>query len=214
MSGFPPTRAEIAERMGFRSVNAAEQHLRALEKKGAIEISSGASRGIRVRDGRPGARGGDCSSCRWSDASPPAARCSPRSTCRAATRSTRICSRRAPTICCACAGCRCATPAFSKATCSPCIARTRRAPDRSSSRALPTKSRSSGYRRRGHAVQLEAENPEFSADRSRSAARCADDRRHRGRGHSKQQEPLRSWRRRDNSLGFAYRMAQASACAG
>jgi len=55
VSGFPPTRAEIAERMGFRSVNAAEQHLRALEKKGAIEISAGASRGIRVRDaGRAG----------------------------------------------------------------------------------------------------------------------------------------------------------------
>jgi repressor LexA len=53
VSGYPPTRAEIAERMGFRSVNAAEQHLRALEKKGAIEISSGASRGIRVLDGRP-----------------------------------------------------------------------------------------------------------------------------------------------------------------
>jgi repressor LexA len=58
VSGFPPTRAEIAERMGFRSVNAAEQHLRALQKKGAIEISSGASRGIRVvRDGRPASRG-------------------------------------------------------------------------------------------------------------------------------------------------------------
>ncbi len=56
VSGFPPTRAEIAERMGFRSVNAAEQHLRALEKKGAIERSSGASRGIRVRDGRPSGR--------------------------------------------------------------------------------------------------------------------------------------------------------------
>ena len=58
VSGFPPTRAEIAERMGFRSVNAAEQHLRALEKKGAIEISSGASRGIRVREGRPASRAG------------------------------------------------------------------------------------------------------------------------------------------------------------
>jgi repressor LexA len=56
VSGYPPTRAEIAERMGFRSVNAAEQHLRALEKKGAIEIASGASRGIRVRDGRPANR--------------------------------------------------------------------------------------------------------------------------------------------------------------
>ena len=56
VSGYPPTRAEIAARMGFRSVNAAEQHLRALEKKGAIEISSGASRGIRVLDGRPAGR--------------------------------------------------------------------------------------------------------------------------------------------------------------
>src|SRR6195256_4309371 len=58
VSGFPPTRAEIAERMGFRSVNAAEQHLRALEKKGAIDIASGASRGIRVREGRPASRAG------------------------------------------------------------------------------------------------------------------------------------------------------------
>ncbi len=58
VSGFPPTRAEIAERMGFRSVNAAEQHLRALEKKGAIDILSGASRGIRVNDPRSNSRSG------------------------------------------------------------------------------------------------------------------------------------------------------------
>lgn len=58
VSGYPPTRAEIAEKMGFRSVNAAEQHLRALEKKGAIEISAGSSRGIRVRDGRGAPRAG------------------------------------------------------------------------------------------------------------------------------------------------------------
>ena len=58
VSGYPPTRAEIAERMGFKSVNAAEQHLRALEKKGAIEIAEGASRGIRVCDTRPSGRGG------------------------------------------------------------------------------------------------------------------------------------------------------------
>jgi len=56
VSGFPPTRAEIARSMGFRSVNAAEQHLRALEKKGVIDILQGASRGIRVRDSRPAAR--------------------------------------------------------------------------------------------------------------------------------------------------------------
>jgi repressor LexA len=58
VSGYPPTRAEIAERMGFKSVNAAEQHLRALEKKGAIEIAEGASRGIRLRDARPAGRNG------------------------------------------------------------------------------------------------------------------------------------------------------------
>jgi repressor LexA len=57
VSGFPPTRAEIAERMGFRSVNAAEQHLRALERKGALEITAGSSRGIRIRE-RGGARHG------------------------------------------------------------------------------------------------------------------------------------------------------------
>lgn len=56
-SGFPPTRAEIAEKMGFRSVNAAEQHLRALERKGALEILQGASRGLRIRD-KGGARAG------------------------------------------------------------------------------------------------------------------------------------------------------------
>lgn len=57
VSGFPPTRAEIARTMGFRSVNAAEQHLRALEKKGFLEILSGASRGIRVKDTKPQGRG-------------------------------------------------------------------------------------------------------------------------------------------------------------
>ena len=56
VSGFPPTRAEIARSMGFRSVNAAEQHLRALEKKGVIDILAGASRGIRVLDPRPSSR--------------------------------------------------------------------------------------------------------------------------------------------------------------
>jgi repressor LexA len=50
VSGFPPTRAEIAERMGFRSVNAAEQHLRALERKGVLDITAGSSRGIKLRE--------------------------------------------------------------------------------------------------------------------------------------------------------------------
>ncbi|MFC3111076.1 transcriptional repressor LexA [Undibacterium arcticum] len=49
-TGFPPTRAEIATELGFRSVNAAEEHLQALARKGAIEIAPGTSRGIRLRD--------------------------------------------------------------------------------------------------------------------------------------------------------------------
>ncbi|ARD40050.1 repressor LexA [Edwardsiella ictaluri] len=47
-TGMPPTRAEIAQRLGFRSPNAAEEHLKALQRKGVIEIVSGASRGIRL----------------------------------------------------------------------------------------------------------------------------------------------------------------------
>ena len=47
-TGFPPTRSEIAERMGFKSPNAAEEHLRALARKGAIEMLPGTSRGIRL----------------------------------------------------------------------------------------------------------------------------------------------------------------------
>ena len=48
--GFPPTRADIAKSLGFKSPNAAEQHLRAIEKKGYIKILSGASRGIVLND--------------------------------------------------------------------------------------------------------------------------------------------------------------------
>lgn len=47
-TGFPPTRADIARELGFRSANAAEDHLKALARKGVIEIISGASRGIRL----------------------------------------------------------------------------------------------------------------------------------------------------------------------
>jgi len=47
-TGMPPTRAEIASQLGFRSPNAAEEHLKALARKGVIEIVSGASRGLRL----------------------------------------------------------------------------------------------------------------------------------------------------------------------
>ena len=48
-TGAPPTRAEIANELGFRSANAAEEHLQALARKGVIELVSGTSRGIRLR---------------------------------------------------------------------------------------------------------------------------------------------------------------------
>ncbi|WP_324734149.1 transcriptional repressor LexA [Pseudomonas paeninsulae] len=47
-NGYPPTRAEIAQALGFKSPNAAEEHLKALARKGAIEMTPGASRGIRI----------------------------------------------------------------------------------------------------------------------------------------------------------------------
>ncbi|WP_163936491.1 transcriptional repressor LexA [Paraferrimonas sp. SM1919] len=47
-TGMPPTRAEIATTLGFKSANAAEEHLKALKKKGMIEILAGTSRGIRI----------------------------------------------------------------------------------------------------------------------------------------------------------------------
>jgi repressor LexA len=51
-TGYPPTRADIAAALGFKSANAAEEHLKALARKGAIEIIPGASRGIRLPDTR------------------------------------------------------------------------------------------------------------------------------------------------------------------
>ncbi len=47
-TGYPPTRVEIANAFGFKSANAAEEHLKALAKKGTIEMIPGASRGIRI----------------------------------------------------------------------------------------------------------------------------------------------------------------------
>ena len=53
-TGYPPTRAEIAQKLGFKSANAAEDHLKALARKGAIEMIPGASRGIRIIDNYAG----------------------------------------------------------------------------------------------------------------------------------------------------------------
>jgi repressor LexA len=49
-TGYPPTRAEIAKELGFKSANAAEEHLKALARKGAIEMIPGTSRGIRIAE--------------------------------------------------------------------------------------------------------------------------------------------------------------------
>ena len=49
-TGMPPTRAEIASELGFKSANAAEEHLRALQKKGVLDLVPGASRGIQLKD--------------------------------------------------------------------------------------------------------------------------------------------------------------------
>nr|VUD29707.1 SOS-response repressor and protease LexA [Raoultella sp. NCTC 9187] len=99
-TGMPPTRAEIAQRLGFRSPNAAEEHLKALARKGAIEIISGASRGIRLlTEEEPGLPLIGRVRCRRAAAGAS-------STSKATSRSTRQCSSRAPTSCCASAVCR------------------------------------------------------------------------------------------------------------
>ncbi|MGB5352004.1 MAG: transcriptional repressor LexA [Woeseia sp.] len=48
--GLPPTRAEIARELGFKSVNSAEDHLKALQRKGVLDLMPGASRGIQLKD--------------------------------------------------------------------------------------------------------------------------------------------------------------------
>jgi len=53
-TGYPPTRAEIARILGFKSANAAEEHIKALARKGAIEVIPGASRGIRLPETQQG----------------------------------------------------------------------------------------------------------------------------------------------------------------
>ena len=52
-TGAPPTRAEIATELGFKSANAAEEHLQALARKGVIQLVSGTSRGIRLKQTAP-----------------------------------------------------------------------------------------------------------------------------------------------------------------
>ena len=49
-TGMPPTRAEIASELGFKSANAAEEHLRALQRKGVLDLVPGTSRGIQLKD--------------------------------------------------------------------------------------------------------------------------------------------------------------------
>jgi repressor LexA len=58
-TGAPPTRAEIAAQLGFKSANAAEEHLQALARKGVIELVSGTSRGIRLKGAARSAAQGD-----------------------------------------------------------------------------------------------------------------------------------------------------------
>ena len=53
-TGYPPTRADIANKLGFKSANASEEHLKALARKGAIEMIPGTSRGIKLPDDHEG----------------------------------------------------------------------------------------------------------------------------------------------------------------
>ena len=101
-TGMPPTRAEIAAGLGFSTASSAEDHLQALAKKGALELTPGAARGLAPAR-HPG-RADPRARCRWWAGWPRAAPSSPPSTSRRSTASTPRCSRRTPTTCCACKG--------------------------------------------------------------------------------------------------------------
>ena len=111
-TGAPPTRAEIAAELGFRSPNAAEEHLQALARKGVIELVGGTSRGIRLQSetlrALNEARGKQFSCrcrawrswrCRWSAAWRRAAPSSRRNTSTRPTSWKPACSRAGPTTC-------------------------------------------------------------------------------------------------------------------
>jgi repressor LexA len=96
-TGMPPTRAEIATGLGFSTASSAEDHLQALAKKGALELTPGAARGCACAI---------CPACRSrarcrSSAASRRAPSSPPSTSRRSAGSTPRSSRRAPTTCCA-----------------------------------------------------------------------------------------------------------------
>lgn len=97
-NGFPPTRAEIAQELGFKSPNAAEEHLKALARKGAIEMTPGASRGIRI----PASKHAPMkAACRSLAALQPAHRFWLSNISKSPATSTRPSSTLAPTTCCA-----------------------------------------------------------------------------------------------------------------
>ena len=132
--GMPPTRAEIANGLGFSTPSSAEDHLQALARKGALEILPGASRGLKLKD-LPGVpvQGTLPLVGRVAAGSPILAaehiegryRVDPELFSPRADYLLRVRGR------------ACATPASSTATSSPCTARARRGAARSSSPALP-----------------------------------------------------------------------------
>jgi repressor LexA len=174
-TGAPPTRAEIAAELGFKSANAAEEHLQALARKGVIELVSGTSRGIRLKSEArcaPSMNRASSNSpcpcpawpswpCLWWAASPPARPFSRRSMWTRPTTWKAACSSANPTTCSRCAACPCATPASWTATCWP--SRPPRTPRtaRSWSRGWVRKSPSSAFRRNKHLIELHAENPDY-----------------------------------------------------
>jgi len=130
-TGAPPTRAEIAQVLGFKSANAAEEHLQALARKGAIDLVSGTSRGIRLK-GRPATASANpptFSACHclvlpnWHCHSLAAWLLGPlfwpKNTSIAPTMSKATCSKNSPTTCFVCAACPCETQALWMATCWP-----------------------------------------------------------------------------------------------
>ncbi len=97
-NGFPPTRAEIAQELGFKSPNAAEEHLKALARKGAIEMTRAPPVVFASPAWKPRPKKAACQS---SAGLPPVRRSLPNSTSSNPATSTPTSSTPRPTICCA-----------------------------------------------------------------------------------------------------------------
>ena len=184
-TGAPPTRAEIATELGFKSANAAEEHLQALARKGMIELRSGTSRGIRLTSRSGGQQ--LAPSLAWASELPSGGMALPligrvaagaphsgaSATSRPCTMWIAACFRLPRTTCSRCVDSPCAMPVFKMAICWPCRRGKMRAPARLWWPGWTKRSPSSACATPPRGWELQAANPDFAPIIVRPGQPCA-----------------------------------------